>query len=227
MLSASKSSWVFHAGSWNYDWTLGTSGQYEAYDPYICFAAHVRLSSRIKPFFMFRGAIAEWNFNGKFGSNWDRATRTISYFGDGSKEFIYTTAHDLAAYTIEAISSPDEDQGGFLCVESFRLNPNEVVREINSARGAGFGAHIKRLGSTDDSKNLLINARNNTPVERFTEYIGYSYNVHMLEGTWDYEASDVQRFKNVKQTSLLHGYRLIQKSRLAQERSLQANSWQC
>jgi hypothetical protein len=151
---------------------------------------------------MFTGGIAEWLFNENWASIWNGKSRTVSCFGDGTKEFIFTTAHDLAAYTVEAISSADAEQGGFVRVESFRLSPNDIVKEINAARGDSFGAHTELLGSLEDAQSLLISTRNKTDPTSFTDYVGYSYNVHMLEGTWDYVASDVERFKHVKQTSL-------------------------
>jgi hypothetical protein len=39
-------------------------------------------------------------------------------------------------------------------------------------------------------------------VTEFETYIGLGYVVHMLKGTWNYEAGDVQRFGGFKQTSL-------------------------
>jgi len=192
---------IFFASSWNYDWTKGFLGQHEPYDPYISFANQVRITSNIKPLYMFTGIIAEFFYENPRGSSWDRETKTMVYFGDGTKKFTYTTAHDLAAYTIEAISHPGAELGGFLYVESFRATPDEMAREYEAARG-GVKAHTKCLGSEADLEGMLTSSKKVTPLPEFEKYIWLAYVVHMLRGSWDYKPTDCQTFSNVKQTSL-------------------------
>ncbi|KAJ5481633.1 hypothetical protein N7475_000445 [Penicillium sp. IBT 31633x] len=89
---------IFHAASWNYDWTLGYFGQHESYDPYLVFDAQLSHQAPLHVHWYHRG-----------DQIWDRETKTLSYFGDGKKEWICTTADDIAAYTVEAVSAPDAD----------------------------------------------------------------------------------------------------------------------
>jgi hypothetical protein len=49
---------------------------------------------------------------------------------------------------------------------------------------------------------MLAGARKTIDVKEFEKYIGLSYVVHMLKGTWDFEAVDVERFKGVKRTTM-------------------------
>lgn len=193
---------IFHAASWNYDWTKGELGQHESYDPYIAFANHVRLSSSIKPIYMFTGIIVEWFFENPRGSSWNRETKTLSYFGDETKPLICCTADDIAAYSVEAVAAPGAENGGFVRVDSFRVTPEQIAREYEAARGGGVKAHVKRLGSLEDVEMMLTKARKEIDPTEFEKYIGLSYVDHMLKGTWDYESVDVKRFGNVKQTSL-------------------------
>jgi uncharacterized protein YbjT (DUF2867 family) len=193
---------IFHAASWNYDWTSSPLGQHEAYDPYIAFANHVRISSTIKPLFMITGIIVEWFFENPRGSPWNRESKTLNHMGDGSKAFIYCTADDLAAYTIAAISAPGAEKGGIIRVDSFRLTPEQIVREYEAARGGGVKAQTKQIGSLEDAEKMLAKSRAEIAATEFEKYIALSYVVHMLKGTWDYEASDVEAFRTVKRTSL-------------------------
>ncbi|RDW59129.1 NmrA-like protein [Coleophoma crateriformis] len=193
---------IFHAASWNFDWSKDTLGNHEGYDPFLCFANQVRLTSSIRPLYMFTGAIVEFFYDNPRGSAWDPKTKTMSYFGDGSKKFNFTTANDLAAYTIEAISTPEADQGGFVRVESFRATWGDLVTEYEAARGGTVKAQLKCFGSEADVEGMLATARKTIPAREYEKYIGLSYVLNMLRDTWDYEPIDCKRFSGVKQTTL-------------------------
>lgn len=191
---------IFHAASWNYDWTLGHLGQHESYDPYIAFAAQVRISSRIKPLYMFTGIIADWMFSNRRDKIWDRETKTLSYFGDGKKEWICTTADDIAAYTVEAVSAPNADKGGFIRVESFRFTPAQLIETYERVRPGK--AHLEYQGSLDEVVSMVTNARETTDPVDHQDYIGLGYLEHMLKGSWDFEPVDRDRFPSVKPVTL-------------------------
>lgn len=193
---------IFHAASWNYDWTLGYLGQHESYDPYLSFHAQARISSRIKPIYMFTGIIADWMFTNDRDKVWDRDTKTLSYFGDGKKQWICTTMRDIASYTTEAISEPNADKGGFIRVESFRFTPAELTEAYERARSGKVSTHLKNEGSLDDAIAMLAKARETISPVDHEKYVGLSYLEHMLKGTWDYKPVDCERFPSVKQTTL-------------------------
>lgn len=151
---------------------------------------------------MFTGVIAEWLFSGRRDQIWNRETKTMSYFGDGTKEWICTTADDLAAYTIEAVTGPNAEEGGFLRAQSFRFTPAQLVEEFEKARGGKVKGHLKCEGSLDDAVSMLAQARATTDPVDHEKYIGLAYVEHTLKGTWDHEPVDMKRFPNVKPTSL-------------------------
>ncbi|RDW63654.1 hypothetical protein BP6252_11199 [Coleophoma cylindrospora] len=159
---------IFHAASWNFDWSKDTLGNHEGYDPFISFA---------------------------------NQTKTMAYFGDGTKKFNFTTTKDVAAYTIEAISSPEADQGGFVRVESFRATWGDLVTEYEAARGGAVKAQLKYHGSEADVEGMLAIARKTIPAREYEKYSGLSYVLNMLRDTWDYEPIDCKRFSGVKQTT--------------------------
>lgn len=151
---------------------------------------------------MFTGIIAEWMFSNRRDRIWDRDTKTLSYFGDGAKEWICTTAEDIAAYTIAAISEPTADQGGFVRVESFRFTPEQLVVAYEKARGGKVKGNLKYEGSLEDAVSMVNKARATTDPVDHEEYIGLGYIEHMLKGSWDYEPVDNKRFSSVKPTKL-------------------------
>jgi len=191
---------IFHAASWNYDWTKGQLGQHETYDCYISFWNHVRISSSIKPIYGFTGIIPDYMFYSPTQNPLNKDEKTLIYFGDGTKELIWTTADDLAAFSIEAISSPKAAEGGFYRVDSFRKSLLDVVKEYEAVRDVTI--ERKRLGSLEDVDNMLDAARSNTDPTLFLEYIGLAYLKYMIRGTWDYESVDNDRWSNVKRTSI-------------------------
>jgi hypothetical protein len=151
---------------------------------------------------MFTGIIAEWMFSNRRDKIWDRETKTLSYFGDGTETWICTTADDLAAYTVEAVTQPGAEKGGFVRVESFRYTPRELVRAYEEARKGAVKGNLRCEGSLGDVVEMLGKARETTHRADFENYIGLSYVEHILKGTWSYEPLDNARFANVKTTSL-------------------------
>jgi hypothetical protein len=121
---------------------------------------------------MLTGIIAEWLFLNRRDKIWDRETQTLPCFGDGKKEWICTTASDIAAYTLEAICAPGADEGGFIRVESFRFTPTQFVEAYERARSGKVSAHLKNQGSVDDVVEMLKRARETIHPVILEEYIG-------------------------------------------------------
>ncbi|KAL6404458.1 NmrA-like protein [Ilyonectria robusta] len=73
---------IFHAASWNYDWTRVQLGNCESYDSYIVFHNHIRLSSSIKPIYGFTGPIVDFLFHHASHRNLVHANaKTLSFYG--------------------------------------------------------------------------------------------------------------------------------------------------
>jgi hypothetical protein len=50
---------IFVAQSWNHDWSELELGQHDAYDAYVSFHHHVKMTSDIRPIYVFTGVFAE------------------------------------------------------------------------------------------------------------------------------------------------------------------------
>jgi hypothetical protein len=188
---------IFHAASWNLDWTRNELGDLETYDGYITFANHVRLTSSIRPIYGFTGAIPESLLSS--ANLIDKKSNTVSFFGTGLEKSMYTCTRDLAAYSIEAISEPQAAEGGYYRVESFRASPREMADIYDEVRGTRLNRRC--LGSLDDLEYRLARARAEYGPCKPEAYVGLAYAKFMLDGTYDYDTPDSQRWASVKQTS--------------------------
>ncbi|RYP91110.1 hypothetical protein DL770_002766 [Monosporascus sp. CRB-9-2] len=170
---------VFHAASWNYDWKRNRLGDHETCDCYISFCNDARTSSTIKPIYGFTGTIPEWELVRLNRPKMiDAASRSTS--ATGTKALFWTSADDLAAYTIEAVSEPGAADGGFYRVQSFRASPLEMVEAYEQGRGPRL--ERQSLGSLSEIEDMLVQARASTPLSGHHEDIGLTYAKYKMNG---------------------------------------------
>ncbi|KAI1129198.1 hypothetical protein F5Y10DRAFT_276900 [Nemania abortiva] len=192
---------IFHAASWNYDWSRVALGDCESYDNYITFRNHARLSSTIRPLFAFTGVIIEFLFDVLPHSNpIDEEAKTLSYFGTGNEGWIFTALEDLAAYTIQAISEPNAAQGGFYYVDSFRCTTRELGQMYEQVYKTQLES--KQLGTVEDLERTVQQYRETIGPLRHREYAGWVYLMLQLKGLVDYESVDSRRWSHIKRTGL-------------------------
>ncbi|ORY68403.1 uncharacterized protein BCR38DRAFT_521474 [Pseudomassariella vexata] len=192
---------IFHASSWNSDWTRNKPGDHAIYDMIINFSTHARLSSPIKPIFAFTGALLDFAFitMRQEWLNFDKDPAAINFWGDGTHPIIYTTIHDAAAYTVAAIEEPDAADGGFYRVQSFRCSALELADGYEAVRGVTL--QRRSLGSLQDIESQLALARATTSPKQFWEYLGLVYSKFNYDGTWDIHHTDGRKWKYVKPTT--------------------------
>ncbi|KAJ3530459.1 hypothetical protein NM208_g9320 [Fusarium decemcellulare] len=192
---------IFHAASWNYDWTKLKLGECESYDNFIAFHSHARLSSEIKPIYGFTGGIMEYLlWHSPHSNPIDPQSKTLSYFGTGDEQLKWIGVEDLAAYTIQAISEPKASEGGFYYVESFQCSTREMGRvyeEVHDLR-----LEPKSLGTVEDIDRLVNEARATIAPTQYPEYVGLTYMRLLLRGVMDYDSIDSRRWSHIKQTGL-------------------------
>lgn len=129
----------------------------------------------------------------------DAKNNTINFFRDSTKEQVCTTANDIAAYAIKAISETRAAAGGFYHVESFRISALEMAEVYDEVRGTRLKR--KSHGSLEDVERMLAEARATMSPLDHEQYIGLAYTKYWLDGTWDFETSDSKRWSTVQQTS--------------------------
>lgn len=192
---------VFHAASWNYPWPRNALGDHEQYDAFLMFRRAAALTCALRPLFAFTGTIVEYAFSPAApAAPWDRESMAMTVFGDAGKRFAFTTVDDLAAYSVAAATAAGAERGGEYYVQSFRASFEELAATYEAVSGKALAR--RKAGEVGDVVALLEGARAGTPPREFEKYIGLAYLRFMLDGTWDYEAVDCERWGHVRRTSL-------------------------
>ncbi|RYP74036.1 hypothetical protein DL771_003225 [Monosporascus sp. 5C6A] len=126
----------------------------------------------------------------------DAMSRVARYLSDGTKGLLWTSADDLAAYTIEAGSEPGAADGARYGVQSFPTSPLEMMETYE--RGRGVRLERQSLGSLSEVEDMLAQARASTPPSGHPEYIWLTYPKYMVNGTWDYETPGCEPGPGIK-----------------------------
>ncbi|KAG8676411.1 hypothetical protein FPOAC2_02509 [Fusarium poae] len=190
---------VFHAASWNFDWTKLNMGDHETYDAYMSFKRLAELSSGLKPIYGFCGSILEYMFINckKDGrrSAIDPETKTVSYCGTGEDKMSLISADDLAKYTLAAIADPEIIQRGVYFVESFRC----TVPELGELYGKARNIEIKKqpVGGRPELEGMLAQARQFMSPLESNKYIDLAYALAILKGVALADPSDCKRWEGM------------------------------
>lgn len=180
-------------------------------DTYLCFAAQVRISSSIKPIYLFTGVLMEVFFSLSGHGDltpanhglWDPSPRKrIVYWGSGDETWNFTAEQDAAAYSIELITNVKASEGGFFKVHGGAHSPLEVKAIYETARGVNVEA--QRLGNIEDFRARARQERlRGSPLECW-KYIGLFYQLLTLERAWVYDerATICSAYPSVARTTL-------------------------
>ncbi|KAI6772938.1 hypothetical protein HG530_003896 [Fusarium avenaceum] len=190
---------VFHAASWNFDWTKLNMGDHETYDAYLSFKRLAELSSALKPIYGFVGAILEYSFiDCKRDSRpalINTATQSLVYFGTGNEQLSFISVNDLSKFTLAAISDPLILERGIYYAESFRCTMTELADMYGKARGTEITT--QRLGGKADLEAMLAGARATISPLEVNKYIDLAYGVAMLRGVGLADPSDCERWAGI------------------------------
>ncbi|KAF5854939.1 hypothetical protein ETB97_010553 [Aspergillus alliaceus] len=197
----------FVAASWNHDWRNLELGRHESYDAYISFRNHVEKSSDIRPIYVFNGIFAETLFSfpehGHFGPDtpnvWDPENKRIQVWGTGHTVWPWTTENDSAEFTAEIVQRDDAVDGGFWNVCSGANTLIEIARLYEETRMRRVT--LNWMGSVDELRARALKAREEGDKRHFERYIGWFYQLHVVDGTWSFPKLDNNKL-NVKTTSL-------------------------
>ncbi|KAF4335505.1 isoflavone reductase like [Fusarium beomiforme] len=175
---------IFHAASWNFDWTKLELGDHETYDAYIAFKRLAELSCSLKPIYGFTGAILDYMLvhikDAGRPSMINAETRSVAYFGTGEEKMSFTTLDDLAKYTLIAIQDQDTIKKGVYYVESSHFTMPELADIYGKVRG--YEIKKKCFGGTAELQAMLQRARENIGVLAANKYIDLAYGMVFLNG---------------------------------------------
>ncbi|KAL6243794.1 hypothetical protein RBB50_009228 [Rhinocladiella similis] len=178
---------IYHAHSWNPDWSKTSLGDWEHYDAYISFRRHVELTSTIKPVYTFTGIIGEFAASKIVGiAHVENDGRTIAYYGDGTAKWDFTYLDDAALFSINLITTNPRvlaGEGGMFRVHSAAASALDVARAYEET--TSHKATLKSLGTAEELLQKYRDARAATADPR--KYFAYGpYYVHAanIMGLW-------------------------------------------
>ncbi|KAF9774163.1 hypothetical protein IL306_007839 [Fusarium sp. DS 682] len=195
LLEAEKAG-IFHAASWNFDWTKLELGDHETYDAYIAFKRLAELSCNLKPIYGFTGAILDYMLvhikEAGRPSMINAETRSVAYFGTGEEIMSFTTLDDLAKYTLLAIKDQDIIKSGIYYVESSHCTMPELADIYGKVRG--YEIKKQRFGGKAELQAMLQQARENIGVLEANKYIDLAYGMVFVNGKAVIDPVDNERW---------------------------------
>ncbi|KAF5712790.1 isoflavone reductase like [Fusarium mundagurra] len=187
---------VFHAASWNFDWTKLALGDHETYDAYIAFKRLAELSSSLKPIYGFTGAILDYSLihikNAGRPSLVNAEARSVVYFGTGEERMSFTTLDDLAKYTLLTINDQDIIKRGVYYVESSHCTMPELADIYGKVRG--YEMKKQCFGGKAELQVMLQQARENIGPLHADKYIDLAYGIAFLNGKAVIDPVDSERW---------------------------------
>jgi hypothetical protein len=115
----------------------------EVYDPYIAFHAQASISSSIKTLHILTGILAEVFFGSHTERGftpaddgvWDpepewsnNTLRGMDIYGTGDEPWYFTTEEDAGEFSVEVVTGPDAENGGFVNLVSWVHSLREVAK---------------------------------------------------------------------------------------------------
>ncbi|KAM0335432.1 hypothetical protein ACHAQA_000478 [Verticillium albo-atrum] len=197
----------FVAASWSCDSRNINLGVHQSYDPGLCFRQQAQLSSKIKPIYIFTGALAEVFFSvpghGTFSPAhngvWDPENKSMDVWGTGDEKWDMTTERDAAEFAAVLLGREDATEGGFFTLCSFQYSPKEIAKIYEEVRGTKVAKKMK--GSLEELRQKALTARSQGPYGEYFSYIGLFYQLYQLDGTIALGDLDNERI-GVKTTGL-------------------------
>ncbi|EEU33772.1 uncharacterized protein NECHADRAFT_89148 [Fusarium vanettenii 77-13-4] len=179
---------VYHAHSWNADWTKIHHGDFEHYDAYIAFRRQAELTSPIRPVYVFTGLVGEFVLNDLMGVAHiedDADGKTLKYWGDGNAKWDFTYFEDAARFSIDLISTNQSvlaGEGGFFSIRSAEVSAKDVAKAYETRSGTKL--RLQSLGGVEELRTLLKNARASTDPRAYFTFASYYSQIANTLGTW-------------------------------------------
>ena len=185
-------------------------GDVPYYDTFLALKRQLELTSKIKPFYVFVGILAETFFSvpghGGFAPSshgvWDPISGApkAEVWGTGDEKWQVTTEQNTAEFTAELACDLSQEHGVYrFC--SCEATIKEIATIYEKERGCAVTLEYK--GSTDELKKVADQTQQDLGLARFWEWMGYYYQLNQLNGKSMMHKLDNGRYPNVKAVGLV------------------------
>ncbi|KAH8648872.1 hypothetical protein BGZ61DRAFT_376245 [Ilyonectria robusta] len=182
---------VYHAHSWNADWTKIRHGDFEHYDAYIAFRRHTELTSPVRPVYVFTGLVGEFALSDLLGIAYfedDADGKVLKYWGDGNAKWDFTYFEDAARFSIDLVTTNRSvlaGEGGFFNVRSAEASAKNIAKAYEKRSGEKL--KLQSLGGVQELEAALKNARASTDPRQYFAFANYYSQLANTLGTWKLE----------------------------------------
>lgn len=180
---------VYHAHSWNSDWTKMGLRDWEHYDAYLSFRRQVELTSYLKPVYVFTGILGEFATSQAVGIAHIQETgegeKIVAYWGDGTAKWDFTYLEDAARFSIELITTNPNvlaGEGGEFRIHSGEASALDLVRVYE--RKGGEKVQTKSLGGLAELQEKYAHAKLTQDPKKYFAYGNYYIQAVNIQGTW-------------------------------------------
>lgn len=187
---------IFHAHTWNCDWTKIKFGDWEHYDACLSFQRQVELTSAVKPVYVFSGILGEFATSPLVGiahvQEESNGEKVLAYWGDGKVKWDFTYFEDAARFSIELITTNPQvlaGEGGDFHIRSAEASAMDLVRVYE--KKTGKKVKQKSLGGVKEAQASYQRAKETEDPRRYMTYGGYYIQAVNMEGTWKMENPQV------------------------------------
>ncbi|KAI1845038.1 hypothetical protein JX266_008831 [Neoarthrinium moseri] len=179
---------VYHAHSWNCDWSKLSLGYFEFYDCYIMFRRYIELTSSIKPVYVFTGAFGEMVLGEHVGIGYLKDTpdgKVFNHWGAGDAKYNFTYMPDAARFSIDLITTDSSvlaGNGGLFSIQSGEASAKDISKVYEKIKGEKV--RLRSLGGLEDLKVKLKEARATLPPSKWFAYTNHISQIAAIEKAW-------------------------------------------
>lgn len=125
----------------------------------------------------------------------------MDIYGTGHAPLVFTAEADAGAFSIEVVTGPNAEEGGFVnlvsCVHSLR-EIADIYRSVHpEAR-----VELRERGSVEDLERKAAAGREKWGRGKFWEYHRLYFQLFTIEGVWNLQQVENEKFPEVKATSM-------------------------
>ena len=162
---------------------------------------------------VFFGAYEERGFTPGDDGVWDPAphgsaragphsrVKAMDVYGTGNEPWFFTSEADAGAFSIEVVTGPDAEKGGFVNLVSWVHSLREVA-EIYRKVHPEAKVDITERGSVEELEKKAIAGREKWGRSKFWEYHRLFFQLFTVKGIWNIGKLDNEKYPGVKATSL-------------------------
>lgn len=127
--------------------------------------------------------------------------KAMDVYGTGNEPWYFTSESDAGAFSIEVVTGPGAEKGGFVTLFSWVHSLRELAETYEKVH-PGAKVNITEKGSVEELEKKAIAGREKWGRSNFWEYHRFFFQLYTVKGVWNLEEPDIEKYPGAKGTSL-------------------------